>query len=140
MIDFNKYHFALNDVPFDLETYPNVFSATFYEIDSDKVFVFEISNRKHELNDLLVYLRDIKRNNKRLISYNGIGFDYPIIHFILQKAIKAKQENKKLRVTSSQLFKYAQKVIDSKKDDGFGIYIKQEDVLLNIYDKKFLHH
>ena len=140
MIDFNKYPFALNDVPFDLETYPNVFSATFYEIDSDKVSVFEISNRKHELNDLLVYLRDIKRNNKRLISYNGIGFDYPIIHFILQKAIKAKQENKKLMVTASQLFKYAQKVIDSKKDDGFGIYIKQEDVLLKQCDLMKINH
>lgn len=140
MIDFEKYPFALNDVPFDLETYPNVFTATFYEIDSEKVFVFEISNRKYELNDLLVYLRDVKRNNKRLISYNGIGFDYPIIHFILQKAIKAKQENKKLSVTASQLFKYAQKAIDSKKDGGFGIYIKPEDVLLNQCDLMKINH
>ncbi|MBQ0111562.1 MAG: hypothetical protein KBT03_00360 [Bacteroidales bacterium] len=85
-------------------------------------------------------MRDIKRNDKRLITYNGVNFDYPVIHFILTKAIKAKKESKKLSVTAGQLFKYAQKVIDSKKDGGFGIYIKPEEILLKQCDLMKINH
>ena len=140
VIDFEKYPFALKDIPADLETYPNCFTATFYEIGSDETHVFEISNRKSEISEMLMYLSKIKKQDMRLITYNGVGFDYPVIHFILEKAIKAKKSGVKLKITPNQIYKYAMKVINSKKDGGFGIHIKQEDVLLRQCDLMKINH
>ena len=69
-----------------------------------------------------------------MVGFNNSGYDYNLIHFILEKAIKAKAENKQVKITASQMFKYTQKVIDSYKGDGFGIKVKDGDIIIPQYN------
>ena len=140
MIDFEKYKFAKNDVIYDIETYPNVYTFTYYSVLDGEMNTFEISNYRNDTEEFLEYLRNVKRNNLRLVGFNNLGFDYPVIHWILEKARVAKQDGKQLKVTANQIYKYAMKVIDSKKGDGFGISVKAEDIILPQLDLYKINH
>lgn len=140
MIDFNLYPFAKNDVVYDIETYPNVFTCSFYEVDTGKEFVYEVSKRNNDLGLFLKYLGGLKRNNKRMVGFNNLGFDYPVIHWIIEKAISSKRNNEHLYLTSNQIYKYAMRVINSHKDDGFGIRVKDDDIKIKQVDLYKLNH
>ena len=140
MLDFKKYAFLNTDVIYDIETYPTVFSMVCYDILSDSYSTFEISNRRSDLSEMMNYLREIKLNKKRMVGFNNIGFDYVVIHWILQKAIKSKSSGKKFNVTSNQIYKYAMKVIESKRGGEFGISVKTQDVILPQLDLFKINH
>ena len=129
-----------NDYIYDIETFPNVFSFAVMKSDGTDVKVFEISNRNNDADLLLNFLRELKVNNSRLVGFNNLGFDYPVIHWFLEKAIKAKKESKRFRITANHIYKYAMKVIDSKKDGEFGIRIKDEDVIIKQVDLFKINH
>ena len=82
MIDFEKYKFAKNDVIYDIETYPNVYTFTYYSVLDGEMNTFEISNYRNDTEEFLEYLRNVKRNNLRLVGFNNLGFDYPVIHWV----------------------------------------------------------
>jgi len=67
---------------YDLETYPNFFLATFKPINSDEYYEFEISDRKNDLKQLRLFL---KQPNLMLVGFNNINFDYPILHHTVLK-------------------------------------------------------
>ena len=69
---------------YDIETYPNIFTFVFKDIKNGKFFKFEISSRKNQLQELILFL---KTKNLKLIGYNNVYFDYPILHFILTERI-----------------------------------------------------
>lgn len=140
MIDFDKYKFTLSDVIYDIETYPNVFTLASYEISNNEMKVFEISNRKCDVFEMLDYFKHIKSSNKRMVGYNNLGFDYPVIHWILEKAISSKSSSKKLNITANQIYKYAMKVIESKRDGEFGITVKTENIILPQVDLFKINH
>jgi len=76
------------DWVYDLESYPNVFLATFKHINSGTINIFEVSTRKNELNDLMLFLNALTGVQSRLIGFNNIGYDYPILHFIITNYYK----------------------------------------------------
>lgn len=132
--------FFENDWIWDIETYKNICTFAFAKADGSQEFVFEISSRNYELNELLEFCRISKNNNYRWVGYNSLGFDYPVLHWILQKAINAKSENKKLRITPNQIYNYAMKVIDSKRDGEYGISVKDTDIIIKQLDLFKMNH
>lgn len=140
MLDFEKYKFAKNDIIYDIETYPNVFTFACYSVLTGESNVFEISQYRNDIDIFLEYLRDVKRNKLRLVGFNNLGFDYPVIHWFLEKAVKAKTESKELKVTPKQIYSYAKKVIDSKKNGQFGINVKADDIILPQLDLYKINH
>lgn len=62
---------------YDLETYPNCFQAVFYNISTFEWKIYEISDRKNEINELRLLLYS---ENLQLIGFNNINFDYPVLH------------------------------------------------------------
>jgi len=69
---------------YDLETYPNMFLACFYNIEDHSWKVFEVSDRKHELTELYEFLSE----KPRLIGFNNINFDYPVLHHTMLKRFR----------------------------------------------------
>ena len=51
VIDFEKYKFAKNDVIYDIETYPNVYTFTYYSVLTGEMNTFEISNYRNDTED-----------------------------------------------------------------------------------------
>lgn len=128
------------DWVFDIETYPNCFTfATVYS-NGKGMRAFEISDRKNELEALLDFLRKVKGAGHRFVGFNNNGFDYPVIHYILQKARKVYGTEKKLKVTAKELYDVAMKLINSGKENKFGSAIKEKDVIISQVDLFKVHH
>ena len=69
---------------YDLEVYPNIFTAYFYNASTHEKRIFEISTRKNELTQLLSFLDVAVNESHTHVGFANVGFDYPIIHLILQ--------------------------------------------------------
>lgn len=65
---------------YDLEVFCNFFSAIFINVDTGEKAVFEISERKNQLQELLAYLRT---GDRYLIGYNNKGYDNIILNYLL---------------------------------------------------------
>lgn len=87
---------------YDLETYPNLFMGAFYNVDTDEWRVFEISDRKSDINEL----REFLYSGVKLIGFNNVNFDYPVLH----KSILS--DNKDW--SSQQIYKVVEEVINSE--------------------------
>lgn len=72
------------DIIYDLETYPNVFTAAFEQADTNDRWFFEISDRVNQSRELAGWLTTVSHHkNIRLVGFNNIGFDYPILHLLI---------------------------------------------------------
>lgn len=88
---------------YDLETYPNFFLATFKNVYSGNFYEFEISDRK---SDSKLLYRFLTQKNIKLIGFNNINFDYPVLHNTVLKFIK--------NWTAKEIYKEAENVIASE--------------------------
>ncbi|MFM6929948.1 MAG: hypothetical protein ACKOX6_15870 [Bdellovibrio sp.] len=68
---------------YDLETYPNIFTFAGKFYGSDKVDVFEMSTRRDDKQSLLTHLSHLQNSGTFMVGYNSLGFDYPILHDLL---------------------------------------------------------
>jgi len=132
--------FFKTDFIWDLETYPNCFTFAAVYANGQGMRAFEISDRKNEVDEMLEFLRKVKGGGYRLVGFNSVGFDYPILHHILQKARKIHGTDKKLKVTAKELFDLAQKTINSNKENKFGSAVKEKDVIIPQVDLFKIHH
>lgn len=135
-----KKQFFKSDWIADIETYPNFFSLGVIYANGKGERVFEISTRKNEAEEMLDFLRKVKAGGYRMVGFNNEGFDYPVIHYILEKARKAKKDGEQLKITAKELYKVAMDIINSMKDDRFGKKIKESEVIIPQVDLFKVHH
>lgn len=115
--------------PYDIETYPNLFSMVIGNMETRKMRVFEISDRKDERQDMFQYLRNIVKSGGSMVGFNNVGFDYPVIHMLL----------KNQKATVDDIYNKAQHII-SNFDDRFAHIIRDKDVLIPQIDLFKIHH
>lgn len=131
---------TFNDWVYDLETYPNIFTfATIFANGKGKR-VFEISNRRNEADQMLDFLHKVITNKHRLVGFNNVGFDYPVIHFILEKAKRAKATGKPFHVNAREIYTHVEKMFAENKDNRFGSMVKSADVMIPQVDLFKIHH
>ncbi len=68
------------DVAYDVETPPNLFTAVFKHIESGQRWAFEISERRNDSTALHDFIRLMQSTGMRLVGFNNVGFDYPVLH------------------------------------------------------------
>lgn len=68
---------------YDLETYPNIFLYCGKFEDSDEIFLYEISDRRNDVQYLMAHLSFLKNSNVEMIGFNNLGFDYIILHELM---------------------------------------------------------
>jgi len=68
-------------IVYDIETYMHCFILVAYNINTNVIYVFEISKRKNELNVIKNFIKT--NSNNYFVGYNNIEFDYPIVHWML---------------------------------------------------------
>jgi hypothetical protein len=141
--DIEKKWFE-GDFIFDLETYKNIFTFCIIRADGKHLKVFEVSDRKNETEKILNALRYLRDNKCRMVGFNNLNFDYPILHFIMSDAIRAKKANIPFSLSAAKCYSLAQEQIASFDGDGFGrtimdndVYVKQLDLYkINHFDNK----
>jgi len=63
---------------YDIETYPNIFTCTIEDN------VWEYSHRRNDMPLLMEYLQHLAATDDRMVGYNNLHFDYPIIHKMIE--------------------------------------------------------
>lgn len=121
----------MNDVVWDLEIFPNVFIFVARERGTDNFWVYEISSRRNDARDLMSFLVYCKRNNISMIGFNNIGFDYPVLHFII-KNIDI--------ITVEMIYEVAMKIIDTPFNQRFSNQIKENLHFVRQIDLLKVHH
>ncbi len=93
-------------VVYDLEIYKNLFLYVAMNVETKEFYRFEISSRKDQRKELLNHLKQVGT----MIGFNNLSFDYPILHSF----IKTYKYNYKGKMLVSQLYSFAQQLINSK--------------------------
>lgn len=113
---------------YDLEVYPNFFSACFERDCDDARWQFEISEWKHQGVELHYFLIAIAQSEGRCGGFNNIGFDYPILHMLM--SLQGNIDTLTLKAKCEQIIK------DGKAGDRWGhvirdsnVYVKQLDLM-----------
>ena len=115
-------------VVYDLETYPNFFSCSAVGCDTDDRGVWEISERRDDRQGLIDWLWHLSRSGIEMVGFNNIGFDYPIIHYLLSNPT----------ATYDNLYEKAQAII--KSGDRFAHTIWPSDRVIPQIDLFKVHH
>lgn len=136
----DKIDFIQGDWIWDEETYPNIYTFGVVYSNGKGERVFEISDRKNEIDELLEFLRKVATNKHRMVGFNNLGFDYPVLHYILEKSKDARTMGIPLKITALEIYKVAMKIIESMKFNKFGANVKADEVKIPQVDLYKIHH
>lgn len=90
---------------YDLEIFKNFHSATFMNRDTLEIKQFIIHYSKNELKE---YIEFLNNEVSGLIGFNNIGFDYPLLHYLLTQP---NLYNKSSDIITNELYLKAQELI-----------------------------
>ena len=97
-----------NDWVYDLETYPNVFTAAFEHVDAPIKLMFEISDWRNDSREIVTFLQYLKETNARMVGFNNLGFDYPVLHTLIRMG----------KSDAATLYQKAMAIIGSQDEDN----------------------
>jgi hypothetical protein len=116
---------------YDQESYPNIFTYAAKDPFTGERFLFEISWRKDDLFALLDYIQLCKIEGIALCGFNNMGYDYPVLHHIL--------EHPEL-VTVESIYEKSMSIIRTPWDQRFSNVIWEKDQHVPQIDLFKIHH
>jgi hypothetical protein len=120
------------DVSYDEETYPNAFTIGFMHRVTRRKWLFEISDRRNDLQALCRFIEVLGEQGYRMIGYNNIGFDYPVLHFIYQ--------NRHSCLSVTDIYNKAMSIIGANGPARFAHMVWESDWLVPQLDLYKIHH
>ena len=120
------------DWSYDLECYPNIFTASFKHMRTGVRLIFEISERRDDLVALYSFLMALQGAGCRMIGYNNVGYDYPLLHFII--------EHYHLRPTYTDIYNKSASIIATPWKDRYNNVIWDNDTHIQQIDLMKIHH
>ena len=119
-------------IVYDIETYPNVFTLAAEHVDMPLTWQFEISPWRDDSKEIMQWLWWIKQNSGQMVGFNNVGFDYPVLHVLVQRQGKA---------TPTELYAKAQQIISSFDGAGrFANMVYPSDRFVEQLDLFKIHH
>lgn len=112
---------------YDVETFPNIFTCVIQNTQSKELRVFELSSRVNDLSNFLKTLEWLSENEKVLVGYNNLNFDYAVLQFIYKNA-----KNYSIKELIFKIFLFADELIKNNiiyKEDKSSIKINQLDLM-----------
>jgi len=114
---------------YDIETLSNIFTYTGENTVTKEIVQYVIWSGRNDFYDFLVHLSQCKGQ----ISFNGINFDYPVLHYII------KNRDSLIKLNGDQIakkiYKEAQKTIEKEYSS-----VREEDVIIPQLDLFKLWH
>lgn len=140
LLQDGKTKYGKKDIVYDLECYPNIFTLSACFANGQGMRTYEISDRKNDVTEMLEFLRQVARGGYRMVGFNNVGYDYPLLHYILELSKKARESKSPLLVTPAMLFNYNQKMFETMKTSQFGVAIQSNRVMIPQVDLFKIHH
>jgi len=121
----------MTDFTYDIETYPNCFTCCIEQIETGECWMFEISDFRDDSQQLLAFLEWMRSAAARMVGFNNLGFDYPVIHTALKMG----------RPTAKALYDKAMAIINSQDNDDRWVHqVKESDRWIQQVDLYKIHH
>ena len=120
------------DWVYDLECYPNIFTFAAQHPNTGTRAFFEISEWRNDLTSLIEFLHAMEPAECRLIGFNNVGYDYPMLHFIL--------ENYHHGITYHDIYGKNQQIISTPWDRRFDNVVWDSDTKIPQIDLSKIHH
>jgi hypothetical protein len=111
---------------YDLEQLANFHSASFLPYDEEDTtpsFGFVIHELQDDRVEYFKFLEHLQQNNKYLIGFNNINYDYPLLHYILRNKWRL------LKCTADECARLLKQESDKIISKEFSA-INQNDVLI----------
>ena len=122
---------------YDNETYPNIFTfAVENALDPNGKRIFEISTRQNDVRLLVRTLHWFAKEGFKMVGFNNMGFDYPIIHYLLTNL----DPNIDGATLARSLYDKANSLIHSSNDQSFRNVIWPNDQIIKQVDLYKIHH
>jgi hypothetical protein len=121
-----------NDYVFDIETYPNVFTLAVEHAEAPLHWMFEISDLRNDSRQIIEFLQFLKDTDSRMVGFNNLGFDYPVIHTLVRMG----------HSDANTLYQKAMAIINSQDEDGskWMHMVKPSDQFVQQIDLFKIHH
>jgi hypothetical protein len=120
-----------NDYIYDIETYPNVFTMAVEHAEHPLRWSFEISPWRNDSAELITFFAWLKGHDARMVGYNNIGFDYPVIHTLIRMG----------KGSAESLYAKAQAIFQSNDDDDRWVHaVRPDDRYITQIDLFKIHH
>lgn len=114
---------------YDEETYPNIFVVGFTNAATGERWEFEISEWKNDYHRFIDFVFALKSRGAFMVGFNSVGFDYPVLHFIIAAGPT---------VTVFQIYQRAQAIIDT--NDRFEFIVWDNERHVQQVDLQLIHH
>lgn len=117
-------------VIYDIETFPNVFTLAAEHADYPLKWAFEISPFRDDSRQLIEWLRWLRENNAQMVGFNNVGFDYPVLHTLVQMGVSS----------AHILYQKAQAIINAQETNRFAHMVYPSDRFVEQIDLYKIHH
>jgi hypothetical protein len=120
------------DYIYDVETYPNAFTVAVEHAFAPLKWSFEISEFNDQREDFFRLIHYIRNRKGRLVGFNNINFDYPVLHLLLTTN----------KVTPENLYQKAQQIIQSQTFDenAWKNIVPENERVIEQLDLFKIHH
>jgi len=118
------------DVVFDIETYPNVFTLFAVHAGTGREWYFELSPWRNDVDALIQFMEVMHVQQCRMVGFNNLGFDYPVLHYIYQVR----------DVTAHQIYQKAMAIIKAPDNARFAHMVWESDRVVPQIDLFKIHH
>ncbi|MCH9712734.1 MAG: hypothetical protein K0U20_08940 [Proteobacteria bacterium] len=120
------------DWTFDIETYPNICTFDFKHLSTGNRVIYEISDRVNQSVELYNFLNALAGSGCRMVGFNNVGFDYPVIHFFIEYFHTG--------ITYVDIYNKAQQIINTPWQNRYDNVIWDNDVHITQIDLFRVHH
>jgi len=97
-----------NDIVWDIETFPNVFTLAAEHAWLPIKWEFEISDWRNDSRAIIEFVQYLKQTDARMVGFNSLGFDYPVLHTLIRMG----------HSDANTLYQKAMAIINSQDEDG----------------------
>lgn len=120
-----------NTYIYDIESYANVFTLSAKHVVSGTRWQFEYSHRVNQIPALIEWLTALRSGGSRLCGFNNVGFDYPVLHYILSDPTG---------VTPASINAFVQRIIGIAHANRFDHIIWDRERYVEQVDLFKIHH
>lgn len=128
-------------IVYDIEIFPNVFHCTCKDTETNKLYFFEISNRKNQLTELVDFFFFKNTDDKMFCGYNNKHYDDVIINYLIDFYYKMDSLSY-LKICNS-LFNLSSTIVTSEEGDTskfkrwkYAKYFYSMDLLTMLFSSK----
>ena len=119
-----------NDWIYDIETYKNAFTIAMEHAQSGVRCAWEVSEWVNESSQIIGMMDYLKATSGRMIGFNNLGFDYPVLHLLYQMRT----------ADAATLYAKAQAIIASQELNRFQHQVYPSDRVVEQIDLFKIHH